>query len=62
MADAELLKIVFLNVLVNSAQAMKDQGTVTITVTEADGACVVEITDEGPAFRSRFGNGCSHRS
>jgi two-component system, LuxR family, sensor kinase FixL len=50
MADAELLKIVFINLLVNSAQAMKGQGRVTISVTETDGACTVVVSDTGPGI------------
>ena len=40
MADAELLKIVFVNLFVNSAQAMKGHGDVGVTVAAEDGACV----------------------
>jgi two-component system sensor kinase FixL len=50
MADAELLKIVFINLLVNSAQAMKGQGTVTISVAETDGVCTVVVGDSGPGI------------
>lgn len=50
MADAELLKIVFTNLLVNSAQAVKGQGTITISVAEADGACTVVVSDTGPGI------------
>jgi signal transduction histidine kinase len=50
MADAELLKIVFINLFVNSAQAMKGQGTITVSVTEADGACTVVVSDTGPGI------------
>jgi signal transduction histidine kinase len=50
MADAELLKIVFINLLVNSAQAMKGYGTVTISVAETDGACTVVVGDSGPGI------------
>ena len=32
MADAELLKIVFINLFVNSSQAMKGHGDVEVTV------------------------------
>jgi two-component system, LuxR family, sensor kinase FixL len=50
MADAELLKIVFINLFVNSAQAMKGQGTVTVSVAETDGACTVVVSDTGPGI------------
>lgn len=50
MADAELLKIVLINLFVNSAQAMKGQGTITVSVSEADGACTVVVSDTGPGI------------
>jgi two-component system, LuxR family, sensor kinase FixL len=50
LADAELLKIVFLNLLINSAQAMKGQGEIGVHV-GVDGAdCVVVVTDTGPGI------------
>ncbi len=48
MADAELLKIVFINLFVNSSQAMKGQGQVAVTVASGDGACVIVVRDTGP--------------
>jgi two-component system sensor kinase FixL len=50
MADAELLKIVFINLFVNSAQAMKGQGTVAVSVAETDGVCTVVVSDTGPGI------------
>jgi len=50
MADVELLKIVFLNLLINSAQAMKGQGGVTIDVSAEGRICRVVITDSGPGI------------
>ncbi len=50
MADAELLKIVFTNLLVNSAQAMKGHGTVSVTVAVDDGMCLVVVSDTGPGI------------
>jgi len=50
MADAELLKIVFINLFVNSTQAMKGQGTIAVSVTQADGACTVVVSDMGPGI------------
>jgi two-component system sensor kinase FixL len=50
MADVELLKIVFLNLLINSAQAMKGQGAVTIDISSEPGVCRVVITDSGPGI------------
>jgi two-component system, LuxR family, sensor kinase FixL len=50
LADAELLKIVFTNLLINSAQAMKGQGDITVHVTADDGVCCVVVTDAGPGI------------
>jgi len=50
MADAELLKIAFINLLVNSAQAMKGHGTIAVSVAEADGGCTVIVSDTGPGI------------
>src|SRR4029077_4235662 len=49
-ADAELLKIVFLNLFINSAQAMKGQGTIHVEVSSGDGACDVVVSDTGPGI------------
>jgi two-component system, LuxR family, sensor kinase FixL len=50
MADAELLKIVFINLFVNSSQAMKGDGKVEVTVAAGDGACVIAVADTGPGI------------
>ena len=50
LADAELMKIVFLNLFINSAQAMKGQGTITVQVSAAAGACDVVVSDTGPGI------------
>jgi two-component system sensor kinase FixL len=50
LADAELLKIVFTNLLINSAQAMKGQGDITVHVTADDGVCCVVVSDAGPGI------------
>jgi len=50
MADVELLKIVFLNLLINSAQAMKGQGVITVDVSADSHSCCVVTTDTGPGI------------
>jgi signal transduction histidine kinase len=50
MADAELLKIVFINLLVNSSQALKGHGDITVTTSAADGECVIVVSDHGPGI------------
>ena len=58
LADGELLKIVFINLLINSAQAMKGQGDITVRVTADDGMCQVVVSDTGsgipPEVRDRL--------
>ena len=49
-ADAEMLKIVFQNLLVNSAHAMQGHGKVDVAVESRDGACVMAFTDTGPGI------------
>ena len=44
MADPDLLKIVFMNLLANGAHAMEGQGLIRVSLTPAGGMC-----------RSRFG-------
>jgi PAS domain S-box-containing protein len=46
-ADPEQLKTVFLNLLLNAAQATGSGGHVRVSVAQANGACRVSITDEG---------------
>jgi signal transduction histidine kinase len=43
-----MLKIVFQNLLVNSAHAMQGRGRVEVAVGARDGACVIAFTDTGP--------------
>jgi signal transduction histidine kinase len=49
-ADAEMLKIVFQNLLVNAAQAMQGRGTIHVRVTPADGVARIAIIDHGPGI------------
>jgi two-component system sensor kinase FixL len=50
MADANLLKIVFENLLVNSAQAMKGCGTIRAQISLAASDCRIEVRDDGPGI------------
>ena len=50
VGDADLLKIVFENLLVNSAQAMKGRGTIRALISLVDGDCRIEVRDEGPGI------------
>ena len=63
MADAELLKIVFINLFVNSSQAMKGHGDVEVTVAAGDG----DVRDRRHRHRARHSSrpcasGCSRLS
>jgi two-component system sensor kinase FixL len=49
-ADAGLLKIVFVNLLMNGAQAVHGHGTITVDVTSRDGTCSVVFHDSGPGI------------
>jgi len=49
-ADAELLKIVVQNLLLNGAHAMQGQGLIQVVVTSADGLCRIAIADKGPGI------------
>ncbi len=50
MADAELLKIVCLNLLVNAAHAMQGQGVIVVSVTAQGGSCQITVQDSGPGI------------
>jgi signal transduction histidine kinase len=49
-ADPELLKIVFVNLLVNGAHAMKGRGTIRVSLAAVDGACQIAFADTGPGI------------
>ena len=49
-ADADLLTIVFQNLLLNAAQAMPDGGEIRVSVTADDGHQRVSIADDGPGI------------
>jgi two-component system, LuxR family, sensor kinase FixL len=50
MADARLLQIVFHNLLVNGAQAMKGRGDIRVSLRDDDGMCHIEFADGGPGI------------
>ena len=52
MADAELLKIVFVNLLVNAAHAMQGRGTIRVSFTAMADTCEIAVADEGPGIPS----------
>lgn len=48
--DSDLLKIVFVNLLVNGAHAMRGQGTLRVSLTPVPGGCRVAVADQGPGI------------
>jgi signal transduction histidine kinase len=52
--DAEMLKIVFQNLLVNGAHAMKGRGRIEVTVRRVDSTCEIAFTDGGPGIPSEI--------
>jgi PAS domain S-box-containing protein len=50
MADPDLLKIVFVNLLVNGAHAMKGRGTIRVSFAARADACQIAFADEGPGI------------
>jgi two-component system sensor kinase FixL len=49
-ADPGLLQIVFLNLLVNGAQAAREGGAIRVIVDSADTYCSVKVRDNGPGI------------
>jgi two-component system, LuxR family, sensor kinase FixL len=49
-ADPEMLRIVFHNLLVNSAHAMRGEGRIRVVVRSRDSVCQIAITDSGPGI------------
>jgi PAS domain S-box-containing protein len=50
LIDAEMLKIVFQNLLLNSAHAMQGQGKIDVAIAAIDGVCEIAFTDSGPGI------------
>ena len=52
LADAGLLKIVFVNLLMNAAHAMNASGTIAVSVRAGNGSCSIAVRDAGPGIPS----------
>jgi two-component system sensor kinase FixL len=50
LGDAEMLKIVFQNLLVNSVHAMEGRGRIDVAISMTDSACQIAFTDTGPGI------------
>jgi PAS domain S-box-containing protein len=51
LADAEQLRRVFLNLLINAGQAMDGHGVVHVVVSSNNEACEIAVKDEGPGIQ-----------
>jgi PAS domain S-box-containing protein len=49
-ADAEMLKVVFQNLMINGAHAMQGRGRVRVSVQAIDASCQIAFTDGGPGI------------
>jgi two-component system sensor histidine kinase PilS (NtrC family) len=49
-ADADMLRIVFQNLLINSAHAMHGKGRIRVAVETVDSNCQIAFTDGGPGI------------
>jgi two-component system, LuxR family, sensor kinase FixL len=49
-ADAEMLKMVFQNLLINGGQAMSGKGTIHVEIRRVDGMCQITVADSGPGI------------
>ena len=56
LADGQQLGHVFMNIIINAAQAMSCSGTITITTGESASKerVIIEITDTGPGISARI--------
>jgi two-component system sensor kinase FixL len=53
-ADAEMLRIVFHNLLANAAHAIRGEGSIRIGVSSAEAMCRVTFTDSGPGIATEL--------
>jgi signal transduction histidine kinase len=50
LGDAELLKIVFVNLLVNAGHATQGRGTIHVSLASIADMCEIAFTDDGPGI------------
>jgi PAS domain S-box-containing protein len=55
-ADPEMLRVVFQNLLINSADAMKGKGRIRVAVEPIDTNCQIAFTDAGPGIPADIRN------
>lgn len=51
VADADMLKVVLHNLLINSGQALEGRGRITIEVGSDDSICQLVVSDDGPGIK-----------
>jgi two-component system sensor kinase FixL len=49
-ADPDMLRLVFQNLLVNSAHAVRGRGHIQVDVSAGDSSCRIAVTDDGPGI------------
>ena len=50
LADADMLRIVFQNLLINGAQAMRGEGSIRVAIDTVDTSCQIAFVDRGPGI------------
>jgi two-component system sensor kinase FixL len=50
LADGGLLRVVFLNLLVNGAHAMEGRGRIRVSLSSSGGSCLIAFSDHGPGI------------
>jgi signal transduction histidine kinase len=53
-ADPDMLRIVFQNLLINSAHAMHGKGRIRVAVETVDASCQIAFIDSGPGIPSEI--------
>jgi signal transduction histidine kinase len=49
-ADADMLRVAFQNLIINSAHAMQGKGSIRVAVESADTVCQIAFVDAGPGM------------
>jgi two-component system, NtrC family, sensor histidine kinase PilS len=52
--DPDMLRIVFQNLMINSAHAMKGKGRIRVAIGTDDGSCQIVFIDNGPGIPSEI--------
>ena len=52
-ADADMLRIVFQNLLINGAHAMRGKGSIRVAIDTVNSSCQIAFIDQGPGIPRR---------